>query len=82
MNPEEIDRDLEQEVEKIVKSEVISYERRVRGRTRTFEELHYFVKWKGCSEDENTWEPSEHLEHGKELVQDFHRENQEMPRLG
>jgi len=25
-------------------------------------ELRYFVKWKGCSEDENTWElPGNHL---------------------
>ena len=44
MTPEAIDGDLEWEVEKIVKSEIISYERRVRGSTRTFEELWYFVK--------------------------------------
>jgi len=54
MTPEERDGDLEWKVEKIVKSEIISYERRVRGSTRTFEELRYFVKCKGCSEDENT----------------------------
>ena len=35
LEPEEIDGDLEWEVEKIVKSEIISYERRVRGRPRT-----------------------------------------------
>jgi len=62
MEPEEIDGDLEWEVEKIIKSEIISYDQRVRGRTRTFKELRYFVKWRGCSEDENTWEPPEHLE--------------------
>jgi len=82
MTPEEIDGDLEWEVEKIVKSEIISYGRRVRGSTRTFEELRYFVKWKGCLEDENTWEPPEHLEHAKELVEEFHRENPDMPKLG
>ena len=82
MTPEEIDGDLEWEVEKIVKSEIISYERRVRGRNRTFNELRYFVQWRGCSEDENTWEPPEHLEHAKELVEDFHRENPCMPKLG
>jgi len=48
MTPEDIDGDLEWEVEKIVKSKIISYERRVRGSTRSFEELRYFVKWKGC----------------------------------
>ena len=82
MEPEEIDGDLQLEVEKIVKSEIISYKRRVRGRPRTFEEIRYFVKWKGCSEDENTWEPPGHLENTRELVEDFHRENPEMPSLG
>jgi len=80
--PEEIDGDLEWEVEKIIKSEIISYDRRIRGRTRTFEELGYFVKWRVCSEVENTWEPPEHLERAQELVEDFHRENPDMPRLG
>jgi len=82
MEPEEIDGDLEWEVEKIIKSEIISYDRRVRGRTRTCEELRYFVKWRRCSEDENTWEPPEHLERAQELVDDFHRENPDMPKLG
>ena len=39
MEPEEIVGDLEWEVEKIVKSEIISYERMVRGRPRTLQEL-------------------------------------------
>jgi len=82
MEPEEIDADLEWEMEKIIKSEIISYDRRVRGRTRTCKELRYFVKWRGCSEDENTREPPEHLERAQELVDDFHRENPDMPRLG
>ena len=82
MEPEEVDGDLEWQVEKIVKSEIISYERRVRGRPKTLQELRYFVKWKGCSEDENTWEPPEHLGNAQELVEQFHLENPEMPRLG
>jgi len=81
MEPEEIDGDFGWEVENIIKSEIISYDRRVGGRTRTFKELRYFMKWRGCSEDENTWEPPEHLERAQELVQDFHRENPDMPRL-
>ena len=82
MTPEEIDGDPEWEVEKIVKSQKISYERTVRGSTRSFEELRYFVQWKGCAEDENTWEPLEHFKHAKELVEEFHRENPDMPKLG
>ena len=69
MEPEEINEDLEWEVEKIVKSEIISYERRVRGRPRTLQELRYFVKWKGGSEDENTCKPPEYLGNVEELVE-------------
>jgi len=48
MTPEDIDGNLEWEVQKLAKSEIIPHERRVCGSTRTFEELGYFVKWKGC----------------------------------
>jgi len=77
--PEEIDGDLEWEVERIVKSEIISYTRKVRGRNKRMRELRYFVKWKGCSEDENTWEPPESLENAQELIEGFHEENPDMP---
>ena len=48
---------MEWKVEKIVKSEVITYTRKVRRVNKEFKELRYFVKWAGCSEDENIWEP-------------------------
>jgi len=82
LTPEDRDGDRAWEVEKIVKSEIISHERRVCGSTISIEELRYFVKWKRCSEGENTWEPAEHLEYAKELVEEFHRENPDMPKLG
>jgi len=47
-SPEEIDGDLDWEVEKIVKSKIIAYTRKVRGRNKPMRELRYFVKWKGC----------------------------------
>src|SRR6267154_1533826 len=77
--PEDIEGDLEWELEKIVKSEVISYTRKVKGRNQRIKELRYFVKWKGCAEDENTCEPPEGLANAREEVERFHRENPEMP---
>jgi len=77
--PEDIDGNLEWEVEKIIRSEIIAYTRKVRGRNKRMRELRYFVKWKGCSEDENPWEPLDSLDNAQELVDEFHRENDEMP---
>jgi len=42
-------------------------------------ELRYFVKWTGCSEDENTRESPKGLENAREEVEKFHREEPEMP---
>jgi len=78
-DPEEIEGDLEWEVERIVKSEIISYTRKVRGRNKPMKELLYCVKWKGCAEDENTWEPPEGMGNAQEEVERFDRENPEMP---
>jgi len=48
MEPEEIDGDLEWKVEQIIKSEIISYDWKLRCRTRLFEEVPYIGKWRGC----------------------------------
>ena len=64
-----------------MKSEVITYTRRVGSRNRMFKELRYFVKWKGCAEDENTWEPPQGLTNAQEAVNQFHRQNPGMPGL-
>ena len=70
---------MEWEVEKIVKSEIITYTRKVRRVSNMFKELPYFFKWAGCSEDENTLERREGLENAREEVERFHRENPGMP---
>jgi len=41
-------------------------------------ELRYLVKWKGCAEDENTWEPPERMRNAQEEVERFHRDSPEM----
>jgi len=71
--------DLEWKVERIVKSEIITYRRQVRGKKKPMKELRYLVKWKGCSEDENTGEPPERMKNAQEEVERFQRENAEMP---
>jgi len=81
-DPEEIEGDLEWEVKRIVKSEIISDTRKVRERNKPRKELPYFVKWKGCAEDENTWKPPEGMINAQEEVERFHRENPEMPGPG
>jgi len=78
-DPEEIEGDLEWDVERIVKSEIISYTRKVRGTNKLMKEVRYFVKWKGSAEDENTWEPPEGMRNAQEEVERFHRENPTMP---
>jgi len=42
-------------------------------------ELQYCVNWRGCAEDENTWEPPEGMKNAQEEVERFQRENPEMP---
>ena len=78
-HPEEIEGDLEWEVERMVRSEIISYTGKVRGRNKPIKELRYFVKWKGWGEDENTWEPPEGMKNAQEELERFHRGNPEMP---
>ena len=55
----------------LVKSEIITNTRKVRRVEKEFKELRYFVKWAGCSEDANTWEPPEGLVNAREMVDKF-----------
>ena len=76
--PAHLEGDINWEVERIILSSIITYTRKVRRVNREFKELRYFVKWAGCSEDENTGEPPEGLENAREVVETFHRKNTEM----
>jgi len=81
-DPEDIDRDLVWEIERIFKSEIISYMRKSQGRNKPIKELWYLVKWKCSLEDDNTWEPPEGMKNAQEVVERFHREKPEMPSPG
>ena len=37
--------------------------------------IFYKVKWKGYRPHEWSWEPENHVEHAKELVEKFHQQN-------
>jgi len=78
-DPEEIEEGLEWMVDRMVTSEIISYTRKRRRRNKPMKDLRYLVKWKGCAEDVNTWEPPEGMKKMQEEVERFHRENPEMP---
>jgi len=41
-------------VERIVKIAIMTYTRKVGRINKEFKELRYFVKWAGCSDNENT----------------------------
>ena len=49
------------QVEKIIDSKMINYK------------LHYFVKWKGCSEEANTWEKAKNLLNIEEKIKEFEK---------
>ena len=76
-DPEVIKGDLEWKVERFVKSEIISYMRKVHGRNKQMKGLRYFLKWKGCDEVENTWETTEAMKNRQEEVERFHRKSPE-----
>ena len=79
--PEDIEEDHEWEIERMVKSEVIPYTRKVGRRNNEFKELRYFIKWKDGAEDNNTWQPPEGVGNTQQLVEEFYRQKPEMPGL-
>lgn len=61
--PEIVDEENEWEVEQIMN-------KKTRNR-RTGPKTYYLVKWKGYPISESTWEPEEHLEHAKLLLDEY-----------
>jgi hypothetical protein len=61
--PDIVENSLEFEVEKVLASRWYR------------NQLRYLVQWKGYTENENTWEPLDHLGHAQDAIRRFHRSN-------
>jgi len=81
-DPEHIEGDLEWEIERIVHREIISYKQKVCGRNKLLRDLRYFVKWKGCTEDQHTREAPEGRKNAEKELQRLQHESLEMPGPG
>ena len=46
-----------------------------RKKRRERNQIKYLVRWVGHGQQEDSWEPANHLANAKELVQKFHLEN-------
>ncbi len=61
--PEIIDGEEEQEVEKVKDVKKVN------------DKKFFLVKWKGLPEEENTWEPEEHMENARKAVREYYKRN-------
>ena len=71
-----VDKDSEptlDEIEVLPVEEEYEVERILAEKTDENSERLYLVKWKGCDESENSWEPTEHLQNCQAKLQQFHR---------
>src|SRR5271169_558469 len=66
--PIEVEGEEEYEVEEILDSRLF------RGK------LQYFVKWKGYTTEENSWEPAENVANAANAVEAFHKAHPNRPR--
>jgi Reverse transcriptase (RNA-dependent DNA polymerase)/RNase H-like domain found in reverse transcriptase/Integrase zinc binding domain/Chromo (CHRromatin Organisation MOdifier) domain/Integrase core domain len=40
----------------------------------------FLVRWKGCTAEEDSWQPEEDLAHAQEAIQDFYKDRQDAPK--
>ncbi len=59
--PEIIDGEEEQEVEKVKDVKKVN------------DKKFFLVKWKGLPEEENTWEPEEHMENARKAIREYYK---------
>ena len=67
--PIRIEGEVEYEVEEILKSKI----------DKRNGVLQYLVKWKGCPDTDNTWEPAINVKNAPKLVEQFHKHYPNMP---
>ncbi|KAB5588482.1 Transposon Tf2-1 polyprotein [Ceratobasidium theobromae] len=73
-------RESEQPPPIIVESGEKEYEvEQILNSKKTWGKLYYLIKWKGYSEESNSWEPKEHVENSPELIRQFHRTHPHAP---
>ena len=66
--PVEIGNELEYEVEEVLDSRLF------------WNKLQYLIKWKGYTEENNTWEPVTNLDNVKDAIKEFHQTHPSAPR--
>jgi len=67
--PIRIEGEVEYEVKEILKSKIDKHNG----------VLQYLVKWKGCPDTDNTWEPAINVKNAPKLVEQFHKRYPNMP---
>ena len=68
--PVRIEGEIEYEVEAVLNSKI----------DKRNGVLQYLIRWKGCPDTDNTWEPASNVKNAAKLVEQFHKRYPHKPR--